>query len=124
LDSQSNADITKSFKKEYRYRAYDKKFIRSFGFVLPPFAYWSPAEFKANKHKSQAIIDANMGWDITDFGLGNFDKEGLFLFTVRNGNAADLAALAQIGMRRAVSGKALLEGRLSATEISSFLPNA
>ena len=39
-------------------------------------------------------------------------------------NAADLAALAQIGMRRAVSGKALLEGRLSATEISSFLPNA
>jgi len=38
-------------------------------------------------------------------------------------NAADLAALAQIGMRRAVSGKALLEGRLSTTEISSFLPN-
>ncbi len=66
------------------------KFIRSFGYVLPPFAYWSPQEFKANKHKAHAIIDANMGWDITDFGLGKYDQEGLFLFTVRNGNAEDL----------------------------------
>ncbi len=38
-------------------------------------------------------------------------------------NADDLAALAQVGMRRAVAGKALLEGRLSSTEIKSFLPN-
>ncbi len=67
------------------------EFIRSFGYVLPPFAYWTPAEFKANKSRAQAIIDAGLGWDITDFGLGNFDEQGLFLFTVRNGNAADLA---------------------------------
>jgi len=38
-------------------------------------------------------------------------------------DAKDLQALAQIGMTRAISGKALLEGRLSAAEISSFLPN-
>jgi D-lyxose ketol-isomerase len=31
-----------------------------------------------------------MGWDVTDFGAGHFDDFGLFLFTVRNGNAADL----------------------------------
>jgi D-lyxose ketol-isomerase len=66
-------------------------FIRSFGYVLPPFAYWSPTEFKARKAEAQAIIDHRLGWDITDYGLGDFDGTGLFLFTVRNGNAADLS---------------------------------
>jgi D-lyxose ketol-isomerase len=27
-----------------------------------------------------------LGWDITDFGSGNFRKKGLLLFTLRNGN--------------------------------------
>ncbi len=35
----------------------------------------------------------------------------------------DLDALAQVGVTRAVAGKALLEGRLSSEEIRSFLPN-
>jgi D-lyxose ketol-isomerase len=65
-------------------------FIRSFGYILPPFAYWSPAEFKARKDEARAIIDANLGWDITDYGLGEYEKTGLFLFTVRNGDPADL----------------------------------
>ncbi|MFY8032520.1 MAG: D-lyxose/D-mannose family sugar isomerase, partial [Devosia sp.] len=67
------------------------EFIRSFGYIMPPFAYWSPAEFKAKKPIAQAIINSNLGWDISDYGLGEFDKTGLFLFTVRNGNNADLA---------------------------------
>ena len=66
-------------------------FIRSFGYIMPPFAYWSPAEFKKNKPIAQNIINSNLGWDISDYGLGDFDKTGLFLFTVRNGNNADLA---------------------------------
>jgi D-lyxose ketol-isomerase len=65
-------------------------FIRSFGFVLPPFAYWSPAEMKTRRADIDNIIDAGLGWDITDFGFGKFDEFGLFLFTVRNGNASDL----------------------------------
>jgi D-lyxose ketol-isomerase len=32
-----------------------------------------------------------LGWDITDYGQGRFDELGLFLFTVRNGSAEDLA---------------------------------
>ncbi len=67
------------------------RFIRSFGYVLPPFAYWSPAEFKTRTSEAQEIVTRNMGWDITDYGLGEFDRTGLFLFTVRNGNAADLS---------------------------------
>lgn len=64
-------------------------FIRSFGYVMPPFAYWSPDEMKAADH--QTIVDRGMGWDITDYGQGRFDEMGLFLFTVRNGDAADLS---------------------------------
>ena len=66
-------------------------FIRSFGYILPPFAYWSPKEFRERRGEAQAIIGASLGWDITDYGLGEFDKTGLFLFTVRNGDVADLS---------------------------------
>jgi D-lyxose ketol-isomerase len=31
-----------------------------------------------------------MGWDITDYGQGDFDRLGLFLFTLRNGLLSDL----------------------------------
>lgn len=64
--------------------------IRRYGFVLPPFAYWTPEEFKANAEKARRVIDARMGWDITDYGQGDFDKLGLFLFTLRNGELAHL----------------------------------
>lgn len=66
-------------------------FIRSFGYILPPFAYWSPAEMKARRAEISNIVDAGLGWDISDYGLGDFDDTGLFLFTVRNGNADDLS---------------------------------
>ncbi len=64
--------------------------IRQYSFVLPPFAYWTPDDFKARKTEARAIIDARCGWDITDYGQGRFDELGLFLFTLRNGRLADL----------------------------------
>ena len=63
--------------------------IRRHGFVLPPFAYWSPDEFRSRGDASR-IIEARLGWDITDYGQGDFDNVGLFLFTLRNGFLADL----------------------------------
>jgi D-lyxose ketol-isomerase len=63
-------------------------FIRSFGYVMPPFAYQSPNELKASDHTM--IKDRGMGWDVTDYGQGKFDELGLFLFTVRNGLESDL----------------------------------
>lgn len=60
------------------------------GFRLPPFASWSPEEFRAKA--TPAIIDARLGWDITDYGQGDFTHLGLFLFTLRNGRLADLQA--------------------------------
>ena len=63
--------------------------IRRHGFVLPPFAYWRPEDF-AEKANGRRIVEARMGWDITDFGAGRYDEMGLFLFTLRNGSLADL----------------------------------
>lgn len=65
------------------------EFIRSFGFTLPPFAYWTPEQFRARTDAGR-VIGARMGWDITDYGAGRFDQMGLFLFTLRNGQLADL----------------------------------
>lgn len=64
--------------------------IAAAGFHLPPFAAWTPDEFRARA--TPAIRDARLGWDITDYGQGDFDRLGLFLFTLRNGSQADLAA--------------------------------
>ncbi len=61
-------------------------FIRSFGYVLPPFAYWTPDQVRA----ADGVMTAGLGWDITDYGQGQFDDLGLFLFTTRNGRQADL----------------------------------
>lgn len=67
------------------------KFIRSFGYIMPPFAYWSADEMKAHVNSDSAMIrDHMLGWDITDYGQGKFDDLGLFLFTVRNGNQANV----------------------------------
>jgi D-lyxose ketol-isomerase len=66
-------------------------FIRSFGYVMPPFAYWTPAELKARVAGDSAMIrDHALGWDITDYGQGKFADLGLFLFTVRNGSHANV----------------------------------
>ncbi len=65
-------------------------FIRSFGFILPPFAYWSPGQMQDRRSEIGGIIGARLGWDITDYGQGRFGELGLFLFTVRNGSEEDL----------------------------------
>ncbi|MEM7615356.1 MAG: D-lyxose/D-mannose family sugar isomerase [Pseudomonadota bacterium] len=64
-------------------------FIRSFGYVMPPFAYLSPEDLRATDHAE--IKRRGMGWDITDYGQGKYDEMGLFLFTTRNGLAEDLS---------------------------------
>lgn len=63
--------------------------IERAGFSLPPFANWTPEEFR--ERATPAIVNARLGWDITDYGQGDFDRRGLFLFTLRNGALAELA---------------------------------
>jgi len=62
-----------------------KAFMKAKQFALPPWAYWSVSDWKENKNDGQEIINNMLGWDITDFGSGDFYQRGLFLFTIRNG---------------------------------------
>ena len=61
------------------------EFIRQQNFCLPPFAYWTPEEWKHKGPEVHEIVQNKLGWDITDFGSGDFPHVGLFLFTIRNG---------------------------------------
>jgi len=64
-------------------------FIRAHGFHLPPFAHWTPDEWKTKGPEVREIVDRKLGWDVTDFNLGAYRQTGLLLFTIRNGNVKD-----------------------------------
>lgn len=66
-------------------------FIRTFQFLLPPFAGWEPDRWQRDATATAELRRAGLGWDVTDFGLGDFPRKGLTLFTLRNGNAAHLS---------------------------------
>lgn len=55
-------------------------------YPLPPFCNWTPEEWNHRNHEYDEIRDNMLGWDITDFGLGDFAKCGFGLITLRNGN--------------------------------------
>ncbi|KXK21233.1 MAG: D-lyxose ketol-isomerase [Chloroflexi bacterium OLB15] len=65
-------------------------FVRDCGLLLPPFAYWTPEEWMTKGHEVVEIVRNGLGWDITDWGKGDFASAGLFLFTVRNGHPENL----------------------------------
>lgn len=62
--------------------------FKSIGFKLPPFAFWTPDEWRQKGNEITEIIENMLGWDVTDYGCDKFDKTGLLLFTIRNGNMA------------------------------------
>jgi D-lyxose ketol-isomerase len=65
-------------------------FIKRYNFHLPPFAYWSPQEWGTKGEEVSEIVERQLGWDITDFGSGDFEHTGLFVFTIRNGDPENL----------------------------------
>lgn len=67
-----------------------RAWIADHGYMLPPFAFLSPAEMVDRRAELTGVVESRLGWDITDYGGGDFARTGLFLFTVRNGRAADL----------------------------------
>jgi D-lyxose ketol-isomerase len=62
-------------------------FFRAQKYYLPPFGYWGPADWRAAG--AAPLAQAQLGWDITDFGSGDFYRQGLVLFTLRNGLVGD-----------------------------------
>ena len=61
-------------------------FLAEHRFALPEWATWTPAMWADCGDACREIRDNALGWDVTDFGKGDFAREGLTLFTLRNGN--------------------------------------
>ncbi len=63
------------------------EFFEGSGFKLPPFAYYTLDDWALMRGEEgvEEIYDLKLGWDITTFGTGEFEREGLLLFTLRNG---------------------------------------
>ncbi len=62
------------------------EFFDNMNFKLPPWGYWRHDDWKRNGDNCDEIFKNMLGWDLTDFGTGDFAGSGLLLFTIRNGN--------------------------------------
>jgi D-lyxose ketol-isomerase len=72
-----------------RHIAFAKEFFAKHLFFLPDFAFWTPAQWQSIGTEADEIRSRRLGWDMTDFNLGTFEKKGLTLFTIRNGKLDD-----------------------------------
>ncbi len=63
-----------------------KKLIDYTGCTLPSFAYWTLDEWREKGSLTSGMKKVMLGWDVTDYGMGDFSKIGNVLFTVRNGS--------------------------------------
>ena len=63
-----------------------EQMVREYRFALPPFCGFTPEEWAEKGHDYDEIRDNMLGWDITDYGMGDFDQMGFSLITLRNGN--------------------------------------
>ncbi len=66
-----------------------KALMAKLNFYLPQWVYWTPDEWKSKGEECDEIRDCSLGWDLTDFGWGDFDNIGLTLITIRNGKHGD-----------------------------------
>ena len=62
--------------------------LKKYNYYLPKFADFTPEEWQQKGHDCDEIRDCMLGWDITDYGKGDFEHIGFSLFTIRNGNLA------------------------------------
>lgn len=62
---------------------------QKFSFSLPPFCHFTPEEWETKGNEYDEVRDNMLGWDITDYGQGDFEKVGFALITLRNGNQHD-----------------------------------
>ena len=66
-------------------------FAKGSNFQLPPFAFWTPAQWATKGSEADEIRECMLGWDLTDFGLEKFHETGLIMFTIRNGHMKNAA---------------------------------
>jgi D-lyxose ketol-isomerase len=65
------------------------EFFARMSFKLPEYAFWPPEKWRDCGPEIEEIRDCMLGWDVTDFGSGDFARIGRTLFTLRNGRHGD-----------------------------------
>ena len=73
------SEINKSIKRM-------EALLNEYTFLLPEFCHWAPEDWQSKSAEYDEIRDNMLGWDVTDYGMGNFAELGLTLITIRNGN--------------------------------------
>lgn len=63
-----------------------EKLLEEHCFELPDFLKFTPEEWQEKGHEYDEIRDNMLGWDVTDYGMGDYAHLGLALITLRNGN--------------------------------------
>lgn len=76
------SDINKAIRKM-------EALLQTHRFLLPDFCGWTPADWADKGAEYDEIRDNMLGWDVTDYGMGEFHKLGLTLITIRNGNLSN-----------------------------------
>ncbi len=66
-----------------------KEAFSAFMISLPPFAFWTVADWDRAGPEYDEVRNCMLGWDVTDFGSEDFTHIGRVLFTLRNGNLHD-----------------------------------
>jgi D-lyxose ketol-isomerase len=92
-----------------RYIDEAKRLFEKHQFPLPPFAYWTPRDWQGKGHEADQIRQCHLGWDVTSFGAADFMKQGLLLFTIRNGKLV----VASIGKPYAEKIMVVREGQVT-----------
>ncbi len=63
-----------------------EELCKKYSITLPDFARYAPSREEMADPARANIVKTMLGWDITDFNLGDFEHCGAVLFTVRNGS--------------------------------------
>ncbi len=87
-------------------------FIAGHGFLLPPFSFWTAQNWAQLGEDGRELKEHALGWDLTDFGLGDYRRFGLLMFTLRNGTLDE----ARTGTGRTYAEKILLVGEGQVTK--------
>ena len=78
-----------------------EELLDKYKFRIPPYLSFTPEEWAEKDHEWDEIRDNMLGWDITDYGEGDFEHKGLALITLRNGNelSLDFGIVEQLGAK-------------------------
>lgn len=65
-----------------------EQFFHDHQWHLPKWCSWSMEQWREHHALCEDVFSRQLGWDVTDFGKGDFLSYGLLLITLRNGTPA------------------------------------